>query len=665
MSIAKYEPHELLSLMRLPQHEGIYVLGCFERRVTLYSQQVRGTNLAFSLNAAGELKETNGVVAVIGGGAAGLTLAAALLEWTGAAVVLLERHDRLMPIQRTCENRWLHPHLYDWPAEGSLIPDANLPFLTWRESRAAEVVQQIEAQWNAIAARHASRAAVHYGATDVRLEKRVPRGGVLSWNGEKGYNSVAFDTVVLAVGYGIEAAAPPAQNSYWAGDDLELAPSGHRRKWLVSGSGDGALADVLRLTLHGAAKNSTLTYLVSDVTHEEACRRLLEVERTVRNPAKVHDAYTQLCVPVAQKMQGELRLKHEVTWNGRSQHPFGSRASILNRFLVAQLTHLKAVRYRPGEWTSSTIAPDGSVQAQFDGSVAETFDRVVKRYGPQAALETDFKWIWDAFATQRQMWQETSSILDRSRVPMWPEPAPALPRIEGKERKASDTRPVGAPPGTVTQAVDRPFANDINAEVFGSVIVPPKGEPIRINLEIRAVNTTRRALPLAEPYRLAIKNVEQDGLTAHDAYGELEAIHRNGAVNVYFHNRPEIPAGGSYRWELSIVTPGAFRTQRTDEDLISGVYAIRPEHRFQDADVRFHTFWYDFIFLKPKGEWSLLREYRIIQSNNRGLRCRVTNEWTQTRCSFNQFQLGPHETLKIQFTCLYMPREFVPKWWKV
>lgn len=54
--------------------EPIYVLGSFERRVTLYAQQVRALNLAFVLFDTGRLTP-GATVAVIGGGASGLTAA--------------------------------------------------------------------------------------------------------------------------------------------------------------------------------------------------------------------------------------------------------------------------------------------------------------------------------------------------------------------------------------------------------------------------------------------------------------------------------------------------------------------------------------------------------------------------------------------------------------
>jgi hypothetical protein len=52
--------------MQVPDEGGLYVLGCFERRVTLRSQQVRALNLICALDAVGALPD-KGRIAVVGG----------------------------------------------------------------------------------------------------------------------------------------------------------------------------------------------------------------------------------------------------------------------------------------------------------------------------------------------------------------------------------------------------------------------------------------------------------------------------------------------------------------------------------------------------------------------------------------------------------------------
>jgi len=646
MAPVKYEPAELLQMMRVPRHDGVYVLGSLERRVTLYSQQVRAINLAYSLHAVGELTPET-TVAVVGAGAAALTFASAILEWTPASVVLLEREDQLMPIQRTCTNRWLHPHVYDWPAVGSLVPDANLPFLTWSEDTAANVVGQIETGWKQIEANRSDRVQVEFGAADTRLALRAPHGGVLSWSGGKGFVAREFDIVVLAVGYGVEASAPPSRTSYWAGDDLEFAAS-KRQRWLVSGCGDGGLADVLRLSLNDAAKTATLAWLVGDVMMEPRCQKLLEIEK-LRDRAKVNAVYSEVCEPVVAKMHNRLR-STEVTLNGETTYPFGGRGSILNRFLVAQLNQLQKVRYRLGRFTPA-INADGTVAVTFDDGKTETYDRVVMRHGPVPALAADFRAIWDQFEAQRKSWEEIPYVLDRSRIPMWTEPD-RVTRVESVHRSLSELRPVGAPIGAGSQPVNQVTAETICAEVFATALIPVNGQPIHLELEIAALNTTRKNLQLNKPYILALRRAED--IRASDVYGALRTEHDGKAVLVSFDDRPDIPAGGSYRWRMSLHTPGVFRRER---GVLSGVYIVRPQHEFQDVTVKLHTFWYDFVFQKPQVRFGWLREYRVIQSNNRGLRCDVSKHRDTTRCSFKQFQLGPDEELRLNFTCLYQLRE--------
>src|SRR5215467_2079596 len=58
---------KVLDRFSVPKRQGIYVLGCFARHLTLYSQQVRALNLVAALCHTGELK-TNTQLAVIGGG---------------------------------------------------------------------------------------------------------------------------------------------------------------------------------------------------------------------------------------------------------------------------------------------------------------------------------------------------------------------------------------------------------------------------------------------------------------------------------------------------------------------------------------------------------------------------------------------------------------------
>ena len=48
-------PHEFLEYFFVPGYPGAYLLGCFSRHVTIYSQQVRGLNLIDALCRTGQV----------------------------------------------------------------------------------------------------------------------------------------------------------------------------------------------------------------------------------------------------------------------------------------------------------------------------------------------------------------------------------------------------------------------------------------------------------------------------------------------------------------------------------------------------------------------------------------------------------------------------------
>jgi NADPH-dependent 2,4-dienoyl-CoA reductase/sulfur reductase-like enzyme len=95
----------------------LYVLGSYETRVTIYSQQIRAFNLAYALASVGQLG-ANSRVAVVGGGVAGVTFAAAASRM-GGTVVLFERRSQILHLLRGCHTRHLHPNVYDWPSRSS------------------------------------------------------------------------------------------------------------------------------------------------------------------------------------------------------------------------------------------------------------------------------------------------------------------------------------------------------------------------------------------------------------------------------------------------------------------------------------------------------------------------------------------------------------------
>jgi len=231
-----------------------YVVGCFDSRITFFAQQVRALELAHALDVQHRLA-ADARVAVIGAGAAGLTVAAALALQGGLKVRLFERADVLLPLQQSSLRRRLDPHLYEWPRADAGHEFAELPFLDWRSGPAQSVRSAVLRGFDdvraavgdrlEIATRHDVRGVnpVGGGRYDLRIE-RDAAGGTREQVREE------FDVVILAVGFGLEdrhAVAGLDMPRYWedAGVPGPVIDGKARPGFLVSGNGDGGLIDLL------------------------------------------------------------------------------------------------------------------------------------------------------------------------------------------------------------------------------------------------------------------------------------------------------------------------------------------------------------------------------------------------------------------------------------
>jgi hypothetical protein len=139
------EVEAVLKRMRVPSHDRLLVLGCFERPATLYMHQVRALNLIYALRETSLPPETT--LAVVGAGGAGVTAAAAaILGWR---VSIFDRlgGNVLAFAGADTSKRWLHPHIYEWPEDGKDRSDAGLCIMDWREGPASDVIPGLRRQW--------------------------------------------------------------------------------------------------------------------------------------------------------------------------------------------------------------------------------------------------------------------------------------------------------------------------------------------------------------------------------------------------------------------------------------------------------------------------------------------------------------------------------------
>ena len=296
----------------------LYVVGTLDTGVTVLSQQYRALNLVWGLVSSGRARTDWGEaavesIAIVGGGFAGLTVAAGLTKKrVNAKITIFEKRDRLLPLQQGSDSRWVHPHIYDWPLEGSESFSAALPILNWTAARASDVVVQVLRGWESLL----ENSPDHPDRTDQRSSRQlrifcnthhlhissVPPGrqAEIEWvgeqrdpvspanplarEGESGGRTEKFDLVILTVGFGIER---DRQMSYWRNETFAQPQLGQATMtYIVSGAGDGAMIDLFRLRIAEYRQDRILTELFTG--RDRLLARLRELGRQSRDDPAVN-----------------------------------------------------------------------------------------------------------------------------------------------------------------------------------------------------------------------------------------------------------------------------------------------------------------------------------------------------------------------------------------
>ena len=207
-----------LNLSRDPAHDGLYFLGPRQSRITFYTQQVRALQLVHALSRSGRLAP-NERVAVVGAGAGGVTAAMAF-ALAGAQVTLYDPAGDILQLQ-SASPRLLHPHIYEWPAMGSLDDQAGLPILDWMAGSAGDVAASLTTAFKAASAHFGSRLHFQPGHK-LNIAKPSGAGWRLMFEGVADPKIVS--KAVLALGFGKEDVYSAAEaQAYWKGGGVEAA----------------------------------------------------------------------------------------------------------------------------------------------------------------------------------------------------------------------------------------------------------------------------------------------------------------------------------------------------------------------------------------------------------------------------------------------------------
>lgn len=388
-------PADQLDAARIPGTNGPYFIGPFMPRVTFYSQQVRALELAHAMHTLNVI-DPGDLVAIVGAGAAGATMALAL-ALLGKQVTLYDPATEILSLQ-SASSRLLHPHIYEWPRLGSLDDRAGLPIMDWTAASGGSVVTGLRTEY-ALARPPLANLAF---ASRHRLEKMVAEGS--GWRLCFSRPNAAEEErivqhAVLAIGFGDERPAgtitPP---DYWRPASVGTAASEPiaGAAYVVSGNGDGALTETLGL-------------LVSDFEHVTFTRRFLGFFRDdalrlatqtvfagADHLSDVEPALRNHLLPLLQthsvldRLRPMLRKDRSVTINSNGPLFSAGKASQLNQCMTLAVLEAAAlegiaVRRSEGFVTNGSQSPAGARIAGtvLDGNAdVSLYKHAILRHGP-------------------------------------------------------------------------------------------------------------------------------------------------------------------------------------------------------------------------------------------------------------------------------------------
>lgn len=241
----------------------LYDVGSALSPISIRDQILRGQMLVDRACETG-LIDAERALLVIGAGAAGVS-AGLRSASRGVQTLLIERENGPFGRQAECQTRWIDPTQYDWPLThwrvGRCPPWEPPSFaLAWGKNHAGDLARD----WRDILAlsevRYRRFLRVKYGVT-VQAFRYLPGApvGRIEFSLSDGANETqpSFGMAVIAKGPGAEDCTVTAQGTsysgirFWDNDTFEQAdlgvPGSGLLRVLISGGGDGALQDFLRI----------------------------------------------------------------------------------------------------------------------------------------------------------------------------------------------------------------------------------------------------------------------------------------------------------------------------------------------------------------------------------------------------------------------------------
>jgi hypothetical protein len=451
---------EIVASAAVPGWPSVYVIGSFDSRITFFSQQVRGFNLAYALRESGKLAD-NSRIAVIGGGAAGLSVASALALLTSDTTIdVFERDKFPLHLQRRCSQRNLHPHIYDWPKKNAQESSAGLPYLNWSTASASVVAEEVILQFHTLCAGLPGRVNLKTLHDVLEISRCDATSYFLEYrkSGESKTATQSYHAIFLAIGFGAEIKLEgAASHSYWSDRGTPDAPryAADDTIFLISGSGDGALIDLCA----AAIQDFDHEHLIDLLVHCPGIDTLEPVLTAIDREAYVHgpgfdfvSAYdehikVQLAkLGVVDRIGELIRHRSKIIINTRRPKFLEQPTATLNRLLVYALLLAAESVGRPIQHRTGTLSVSSKKVPYYEIDGKEVIaDELIVRHGAGKLKAFEpFNDIRVAYETGHKAW--LSNGIERSTPPSLN--AQAFHTI----REAVIEKGIPVPPRPVSQA---------------------------------------------------------------------------------------------------------------------------------------------------------------------------------------------------------------------
>ena len=270
------DPRLILNQMEIPEYPGIFVLGTYEKNVSILAQQIRAINLVLSLESEGRLLAQADAalppdrrnrkykdIVVVGNGIAGRT-AAAMFSRCHCNVTIVGPEDNYLRANPAhSSRRFIHPFISDFPFSEfpKIVPDsAALPVMDWKAGNAHAVYNTLNGAWEGLLKGYGE-----YGRltpVTARADEVLPTAGgrfIVLLDSSEILNA---EIVILAVGIG----DLPKGANYWDTNTQSLQEQASGGKvWLLSGMGDSNITEFITLVYSPELQASAYEQVVHEL----------------------------------------------------------------------------------------------------------------------------------------------------------------------------------------------------------------------------------------------------------------------------------------------------------------------------------------------------------------------------------------------------------------